>query len=190
MAKEARIKVLVVEPQKQPYVKQIENSLEAMQSVVGGFIESHPADLTGADPDVDLIVNEEGKLTGLPFNRELRGLDGEVYDIVAGTFFVSRKDDEGESISLTEGDIKKYALKFELLWAEGTRVRAVSQITEGGETPGDRAAEFPARGYIHAEPGEVGVIEHVEEATNAPTVRFERTGTATVVGPQEVEVVG
>ena len=38
--KEEKIKVLVVEPMEKPYVKEMDNSLEAMQAIVGGFIET------------------------------------------------------------------------------------------------------------------------------------------------------
>ena len=33
------MKILVVEPEKEPYVKEIENELSDMQKVVGGLIE-------------------------------------------------------------------------------------------------------------------------------------------------------
>ena len=34
------------------------------------------------------VCNEEGKLDGLPLNRALRDADGDIYDIVAGNFFI------------------------------------------------------------------------------------------------------
>ena len=34
------------------------------------------------------VCNEEGKLEGLPLNRALRDEDGDIYDVVAGTFMV------------------------------------------------------------------------------------------------------
>lgn len=69
----------------------------------------------------------------------------------------------------------------------GSRVKATRQITEaGGDVAGDPAAEFPAPNYIHAEKGEPGVVEHVD-GDGEPTVRFDRTGTATVVAAREVE---
>lgn len=67
----------------------------------------------------------------------------------------------------------------------GDKVVAESTITEGGEYPGDTSAKFPAPRYIHAVEGDIGVVEHVDEA-GLPTVRFERTGTATIVGWGEV----
>ena len=40
------------------------------------------------DP-VGLIVNEEGKINGLPLNRALRDEDNEIYDVIAGSFLVT-----------------------------------------------------------------------------------------------------
>ena len=48
-----KIKVLVVEPQKAPYMKEIDSSLESLQKEVGGYIE---ATYPWEDP-VALIVN-------------------------------------------------------------------------------------------------------------------------------------
>ena len=77
-----KLTVLVVEPMKEPYVKEIDPGLHALQAEVGGDIAaSYPFD----DP-VGLVLNDEGKLIGLDLNRSLRDEHGEIYDIVAGTF--------------------------------------------------------------------------------------------------------
>ena len=61
------MKVLVVAPEKEPYVKEISSGLSSLQKEVGGFIEAvYPFE----DP-VAIICNEEGKLEGLPLNRAL-----------------------------------------------------------------------------------------------------------------------
>ena len=74
----------------------------------------------------------------------------------------------------------------------GNTVRAIKRITEGGGkgNPGDPDAKFPDRNYIHAEPGELGTIEHLEEDKSGsyPTVRFKRTGTSTIVHDSEIEI--
>lgn len=80
-----KITVLVVEPGKRPYEKEIDPGLESLQREVGGYIEVvYPFE----DP-VALICNEEGKLDGLPLNRALCDEDGDPYDIIAGTFMVA-----------------------------------------------------------------------------------------------------
>ena len=82
--RDSTIAVLVVEPGKEPYVKEIDSGLESLQHEVGGCIEAiYPYE----DP-VALVCNEEGKLEGLPLNRALRDEDGDIYDVVAGTFLV------------------------------------------------------------------------------------------------------
>ena len=64
------MKVLIVEQGKKPYVKDIENNLESMQKIVGGYIETiYPFD----DENVVLVCNEEGKMNGLPLNRAIYG---------------------------------------------------------------------------------------------------------------------
>jgi len=35
------------------------------------------------------ICNEDGKLNRLPLNRALRDSDGDIYDIIAGNFFIA-----------------------------------------------------------------------------------------------------
>ena len=49
------MRILVVEPTKDPYVKEIDGSLASMQAIVGGFIQAvEPFD----DPNVLLLCNE------------------------------------------------------------------------------------------------------------------------------------
>ena len=62
---DSKIKVLLVEPEKYPKEIVIDDSLEAMQEVVGGDIEEYMP----YDDDVAIICNEEGKMRGLPLNR-------------------------------------------------------------------------------------------------------------------------
>ena len=79
------MRILVVEPTKDPYVKEIDGSLASMQAIVGGFIQAvEPFD----DHNVLLVCNEEAKLLGLPENRFLRNRNGIPYDIIHGTFFL------------------------------------------------------------------------------------------------------
>ena len=79
-----KITVLVLEPGKEPYVKVIESSLAGLQKEVGGCIQA----LYPFDDPVALIVNDEGKLIGLPWNRPLRDSDGFIYDVIVGTCLV------------------------------------------------------------------------------------------------------
>ena len=76
--------VLMVEPGKAPYETQIGDDLRSMQATVGGHLEA----VYPYEEPVALICNEDGKLDGLPLNRALRDSDGDIYDIVAGKFFI------------------------------------------------------------------------------------------------------
>ena len=102
-----KLTVLVVEPMKEPYVKEIGPGLHALQAEVGGDIAaSYPFD----DP-VGLVLNDEGKLIGLDLNRSLRDEQGEIYDIVAGTFLVVGLGPESFA-SLSPDMIQKYTEQF------------------------------------------------------------------------------
>ena len=102
-----KLTVLVVEPMKEPYVKEIDHGLHALQAEVGGDIAaSYPFD----DP-VGLVLNDEGKLIGLDLNRSLRDEHGEIYDIVAGTFLVVGLGPDSFA-SLPPDMIQKYTEQF------------------------------------------------------------------------------
>ena len=77
--------VLMVEPGKAPYETQIGSDLQSMQALVGGYIQA----VYPFEQPVALVCNEYGKRDGLPFNRALRDSDGDIYDIVAGNFFIA-----------------------------------------------------------------------------------------------------
>ena len=104
------ITVVVVKPDQVPETKQISDSLESLQHEVGGYIEIvYPWD---GDDNVCLICNEEGKLEGLPLNRALCDSDGEIYDIIAGTFVIAGDGENGDLVSLTDTQIAHYTNLF------------------------------------------------------------------------------
>lgn len=96
------MKVLIVEPMKPCYVREI-SGLKAMQEVVGGEIEAtYPF-----EEAVAVVCNANGKGLDLPFNRPLMDKAGLPYDIVCGTFFLAGLGAE-DFVSLTEEQIQKY----------------------------------------------------------------------------------
>ena len=97
-----KIKILIVEPTLDPYVKEVENTLEKKQKIVGGLIE-----FVELEDDIDLICNEKGKIYNLPMNRIIKN------DIICGTFIIAGQKN-GESISLKDEQIKKYKSYFKL----------------------------------------------------------------------------
>lgn len=104
------MRILVVEPDKNPYVKEITGSLESMQDIVGGLIEA----VYPFKDNVALICNDEGKILNLPWNRFIV-YDMRNYDVIAGTFFICSCPPDGESFeSLSDEQIEKYSSIFEL----------------------------------------------------------------------------
>ena len=108
MSEEKRtITVLVVEPMKEPYIKEIGSGYKDMQKEVGGLIQAtYPyEDLVG------IICNDEGKINGLPLNRAIYDKNGEMTDIIAGTFLVVGLEDDNFA-SLDADLLKKFSDKF------------------------------------------------------------------------------
>ena len=103
------MQIVIVEPQKKPMVQNIDDGLEAMQKIVGGTIQAiYPF----AEP-IALICNDEGKFLNLPLNRALRDSMGNVYDIVAGTFFLcAAPADKDNFASLTEEQVQTCLKRF------------------------------------------------------------------------------
>ena len=116
------MRVLVVEPKRRPEVREIDSSLDSMQKIVGGLIQP----VYPFDEPVALVCNDEGKLMNLPANRGLRDEDGQIYDIVCGTFFVcGAPGDSDHFTSLSPEQIKQYQKLFyipEIFWGMDGRI--------------------------------------------------------------------
>lgn len=117
------IEVLMVEPGQYPHLEKIGSSLASLQKAVDGDIQAiYPYD----DP-VALICGEEAKLEGKPLNRALRDENSEIYDIIAGKFFICGLGDEDFS-SLPRELQKKYEDKFhqpEAFLKMGSKIMAI-----------------------------------------------------------------
>lgn len=97
----AAIKIIVVEPRKSPKVAIIDNSLEAMQAVVGGHIEAIPY-----DSESIFVGNKIGKSLNLEANRRIGS------DIIAGTFFITCDDGSDNFVSLSDEQCAFYIQEF------------------------------------------------------------------------------
>ena len=141
---ERPITVLVVEPGREPYVKEIDPGLKSLQHEVDGWIEAvYPFE----DP-VAIICNEEGKLNGLPLNRALIDDDsGEIYDIVAGTFLVTGLTEDNFG-SLTDDQIQKFSDRFrhpEAFLQMGNQIiRIIQDVPKSKESVMDKLKNQPA----------------------------------------------
>ena len=102
-----KINVLMIEPGKVPYMKEIESSLESLQREVGGYTEV----VYPYDDMCGRICGEEPKRNGSPYNRALRDEDGDIYDIIAGPFMIVGLG-EDDFTSLDEKLIPKYTELF------------------------------------------------------------------------------
>lgn len=117
------MRVLVVEPEHRPEVREIDDSLKAMQQIVGGLIQLiYPFN----EPDVVLVCNDEGKVMDFPPNRALRDSSGQMYDIIFGSFFLcGAPGDSDHFTSLTPEQIKRYEERFhtpEMFWGMDGRI--------------------------------------------------------------------
>ena len=116
------MQVLVIEPGHRPEPREIDGSLPTMQEIVGGLIQP----IYPFDDSVALVCNDEGKLMDLPANRGLRSADGQIYDIICGTFFLCGVPGDCDHFTgLTPEQIEQYHKRFytpEMFWGMDGRI--------------------------------------------------------------------
>lgn len=96
-----KIKVIMVEVNKEPYVKEIYNTLKDQQNLVGGYID-RVSTFFSEQNSYDFVFNDEGKIIGLPLNRYIF----EKKDAIAGNFMVMKVDEEkGEYITINDDEV-------------------------------------------------------------------------------------
>ena len=101
------MKILRVEPEKSPEIVDMDGTLEALQAAVGGYIEAvYPFD----DP-VAIVCNDDGKFNGMRPNRAIYDADGEIMDIIAGTFLIVGLDEDNFA-ELSDEMAAKYVALF------------------------------------------------------------------------------
>ena len=104
------MRVVMVEFGRKACEMELEDSLASMQRAVGGLIQ---AVYEPGGRDAALICNDEGKLLGLPLNRALRDEEGQIYDVIAGTFFIcGAPEDSEEFTSLTDEQAAYWLKRF------------------------------------------------------------------------------
>ena len=89
-------------------VKEIENTLEELQKIVGGYIEFPYLSETFRKNIIDVIINEEGKyIEGL--KPEIAIVDKKaitILDVVYGNCIFASHDAEGNTIGLNDRQIE------------------------------------------------------------------------------------
>ena len=104
-----KIKVVMVEPNEEARIVEINSSLKDMQEAVGGYIETYEP----FEEEAVIVCNEEGKINGMPMNRVIKDKDGNVRDLICGPFFICYAPFESESfLSLSDEMAEKYKEMF------------------------------------------------------------------------------
>lgn len=86
-------------------IKEINNTLEELQKIVGGYIEIPFLSEVFSENEIDMVINEEGKfIDGL--NAEIAVVNNNrVVDIIYGNCVFVSHDEEGETIALNDKQI-------------------------------------------------------------------------------------
>lgn len=90
------MKAIIRKPHEKPEVIDIDNTLEALQKVVGGYIEA-----VGLGCSWVLLCDEEGKFKGYERNIKLDG------DVVVGNVLFVQDGGDGEFTDLSEENIAR-----------------------------------------------------------------------------------
>ena len=97
MSKKDELRIVLKKVGEEPEIMNIENTLEAKQKLVGGWIE-----VVTVTDDILLVCNEEGKLDNLDPNLLFD------YDYIAGDcFFIGDDYKNGDFKSLTDEQIEE-----------------------------------------------------------------------------------
>ena len=123
LAETRTMNVLLVQPNAYPKKISVGMELEDLQAMVGGDIEvTYPF-----EDEVAIILNESGKINGLPLNRAIYTEDGDMQDIYAGDFLVVglTEDDFG---SLTSEQMQKFEEQF-------YNAKGLKNVEEGKTAP-------------------------------------------------------
>ncbi len=107
------MKVLMCRVGEAARVEEIDNGLESMQNVVGGYIQAtYPF-----EDEVAIICNEEGKLMGLEMNRGIPT----TMDIIVGDFFICGLG-EDDFTDIPDELIDKYEFLMDIFMFEKEQV--------------------------------------------------------------------
>ena len=103
------MKVVMVEPNEEAKIIEIEYTLEKMQELVGGYIQPYEP----FEDEAAIVCNEEHKYNGMPMNRVIKNEDGKIIDLICGPFFICYAPFESENfLSLSDEMAEKYKEMF------------------------------------------------------------------------------
>lgn len=97
-------------------VKEIENSLENLQKIVGGYIEMPYISKIFIQNGIDMVINEDGKFMDelKPQIAIIGKVNNQVLDIIYGNCIFVSHDDNGETVGLNDEQIKVVMNELEL----------------------------------------------------------------------------
>lgn len=102
-----KIRVLLIEPMEHPKEYHIEPSMQAFRKAVNvGTAYKGKVEAKKLEHGVYAVFNKDRYLTELAPNRQIGD------DIIVGTMFVVAVDENCVPISMTDEQMKKYALRF------------------------------------------------------------------------------
>ena len=102
-----KIRVLLIEPMEHPKAHTIEPARHAFEKAVNvGAAHKGKVEAKKLERGVYAVFNKDRYLTELAPNRQIGD------DIIVGTMFVVAVDENRMPISMTDEQIKKYALRF------------------------------------------------------------------------------
>ena len=96
--------------------KEIKNTLEELQQIVGGYIEIPFLSNRFKENTIDIIINEEGKFID-DCRPEIAIVDEntkQILDIVHGNCIFASHNEEGDTVSLNEQQIKVVMQELQL----------------------------------------------------------------------------
>ena len=96
--------------------KEIDNSLKALQNEVGGYIEIPSFSRKLSENNIDMIINEEGKVNRLQPQLAIYQ-DNKIVDVICGNIIFASANKDGETIGLTDEQIEvvKEVLKYDVI---------------------------------------------------------------------------
>lgn len=111
----SKIKVLVLNDLELKE-KEIDNSLKALQNEVGGYIEIPSFSRKLSENNIDMIINEEGKVNRLQPQLAIYQ-DNKIVDVICGNIIFASANEDGETIGLTDEQIEvvKEVLKYDVI---------------------------------------------------------------------------
>ena len=96
--------------------KEIDNSLKALQNEVGGYIEIPSFSRKLSENNIDMIINEEGKVNRLQPQLAIYQ-DNKIVDVICGNIIFASANEDGKTIGLTDEQIEvvKEVLKYDVI---------------------------------------------------------------------------